>query len=693
MQIVFLVLQSQLVFALSQKDATDRQGILDLTDFKFKENGTAPLTGPWEFYWKQLLTPKDFLQKENLPTKSFMEMPGLWKGKLPNGETLSNRGYATYRLQVATPTTDNQLALRIPKFYSSCKIWINGRLRRECGQVTDDKKTTIHKRKSATIPFSPSENGKTEIIIQVANFYHKNGGVSQAPSVGYLDTIIEKNESYAIADAMLSTSLVILGFAFAFLYSLWRKDRAVLYFALFCLFWAYRNISDTYAPLLDVIPFLNWEFNAKLKYIALYFGSLAGSLYFKELFHRYAHPRYNILVLWTTVFFALVTLFSPNNIFTYYLLPFFVFMLVNLMYITVLVIKSIIAKRPSSVYAILCILLGVLVFTAHMVIFYSQRDDFVMYINIGYMGFFFLSATLLGVRFSLAFFKLELLQVQTLEQKEELKTQTDMLKVVNDQIVHQKQLLEEKNQEINIINRNLENTISERTSTLKKTNKELDMFLYRASHDLRRPISSIMGIDQVAKLTVKEKEALGLFKKVQNVVQAMDMMLKKFISISEIHNHEIQFTHIELDTIKNIIVNQATFYGKVNKIEDYELDIDGPSCVFSDLFIINKITTYLLENAFMFAIPEQPEKLRIAVTFRETGNLLSLEFSDNGMGIKKELIDKIFNMYFIGTVKSNGNGLGLYIVKKAAEKLGEEITVGSKEDGGTTFHLMLNKST
>ena len=690
---IFLILKSSITLGLMNQDMKGQEGIVDLTSFEFNKSNILVLNGPWEFYWKQLLTPKDFQQKEDLPGKSLVNLPGLWKGKLVNGEKPDNTGYATYRLQVIASPYGDLLAIKVPKLYSSYKIWINGRLKVACGKVGTDRATTVHRRKSHTLPFKLQESGKTEIIIQVANFYHKNGGISKAPSIGCFRTFVKREESSVIAETMLLTSLVLMGLAFLFLYSLWRKDKAVLYFAFFCLFWAYRGISDHYAPLVDIMPFLSWEFNTKLEYISLFFGSLAGCLYFNKIFKKNAYPRYNALVFWAILSFAIVTLLSPDTWFTYYLLPFFVVMLVNFVYITTIVIKSMIDKNPEFWYAVAGILLGVIVFTSHMFIFYTQRDSLISYINIGYLGFFFLSATLLGVRFSRAFFKLEMLQGQTFEQKEELKTQADMLKVVNDQMVHQKEMLQEKNEEIKSINKYLEHTISERTSRLRRINKELDMFLYRASHDLRRPISSIMGIDQIARMTVKEKEALDLFKKVQNVVQAMDMMLKKFISISEIYNHKIQFTEIDMNTLKSVITNQAAYYGKMNNIEDYQLDIYGADSIFSDLFIINKITTYLIENSFMFASSPGGEKLKISITFKENGPILSLIFSDNGDGIKKEIIDKIFNMYFIGTVKSNGNGLGLYIVKKAAEKLGEDISVESqKGDVGTTFCITLNKN-
>ena len=669
------------------------RGVIDLTSYDFENGATVVLEGQWEFYWRRLLEPADFQKTENLPEKSYITLPALWKGDVHKDENVSNTGYATYRLQVITSSSEDFLALNIPEFFSSYKVWINGKLKKTCGKVGKSVESTIHRRKGAILPFKLTKGEKTEIIIQIANFYHKNGGIGKAPAIGLTEVLMKRNATAVISETMLSTGLILLGLAFLFLFGLWRKDKAVLYFGTFCLLWAYRTISENHAPLVDLAPFISWEFNAKLEYIALFSGSLTGCLYFNQIFQKKAHPRYKNAIIWIMSLFSAATLFSPDTWFTYYLQPFFLIMVVNFIYITSIVILSMIDKNQASWYAIAGIVLGLVVFISHMVIFYNRTDGYITYINLGYLTFFFLSATMLGVRFSRAFFKLEILQKQTFEQKEELKTQTDMLKVVNDQIIHQKDLLEDKNQEIKSINKYLEDTISERTSRLRRTNKELDLFLYRASHDLRRPISSIMGIDQIARMTVKEKEALDLFKKVESVVQSMDMMLKKFISISEIYNHKIQFGKIDMNTLKGIIGNQAVFYAGLSNIENYQLDIDGPVSIYSDLFVINKITTYLIENSFMFSQSLRGDVLKIKIAFDEADSLLRLHFSDNGDGIKKEIIDKIFNMYFVGTIKSNGNGLGLYIVKKAAEKLGEQITVESKNGVGTTFSLTLNKNT
>ena len=65
-----------------------------------------------------------------------------------------------------------------------------------------------------------------------------------------------------------------------------------------------------------------------------------------------------------------------------------------------------------------------------------------------------------------------------------------------------------------------------------------------------------------------------------------------------------------------------------------------------------------------------------------------ITIADNGIGIKEAYLEKIFEMFYRATQKSNGSGIGLYIVKEAVDKLNGTITVESTFGEGTTFKLM-----
>jgi signal transduction histidine kinase len=82
----------------------------------------------------------------------------------------------------------------------------------------------------------------------------------------------------------------------------------------------------------------------------------------------------------------------------------------------------------------------------------------------------------------------------------------------------------------------------------------------------------------------------------------------------------------------------------------------------------------------------------IKVKVIQNGNYMTIDFQDNGQGIAREYHEQVFEMYFRGNERSKGNGLGLYIVKKAVEKLDGSISLSSIPQVGSTFTIMLPMS-
>jgi signal transduction histidine kinase len=98
----------------------------------------------------------------------------------------------------------------------------------------------------------------------------------------------------------------------------------------------------------------------------------------------------------------------------------------------------------------------------------------------------------------------------------------------------------------------------------------------------------------------------------------------------------------------------------------------------------------LVENSIHFASPVNP---KISLVVRDSDEFITMELTDNGHGIDPQLQPRIFDMYFRASHYSKGNGLGLYIVKKAAQKLGGEISLVSELDRGSTFTIVLPRET
>jgi len=245
--------------------------------------------------------------------------------------------------------------------------------------------------------------------------------------------------------------------------------------------------------------------------------------------------------------------------------------------------------------------------------------------------------------------------------------------------------LRETNGMITAINRDLDEIVTRRTSQLKEAYKELDTFFYRSSHDFRRPLTTFMGLAEVASVTVKDRNALDLFDKVKETARSLDKMLVKLQSISDVGAQQLVY--------KEVLMNEI-FDNVCQSFRD-EIQLKGikTSCTLAlkDSFIsypamIKIIVENLVENSIQFAMTEDPY-IRLSVSQQENSVVLVME--DNGQGVASEYVSKVFEMYFRGSERSKGNGLGLYIVKKAVEKLNGSIHLDTNYGIGSRFTITL----
>lgn len=288
---------------------------------------------------------------------------------------------------------------------------------------------------------------------------------------------------------------------------------------------------------------------------------------------------------------------------------------------------------------------------------------------------------------------------EILEQKEEIQSQAEELSDANEILVKlnreitekteeiqaQSEELMEANQTIFEINKGLEEKINERTNRLKEAYKELDTFFYRASHDFRRPLTTFMGLAEVARITVKDKTALELFEKVDETAHTLDRMLVKLQSISDVGTQQLVYKEVFITELINDILD--SFRDEIqHKNMKVSTQINLSDSFYSYPAMVKIVLGNLIENAIQFHSPDNPV---MSITVHQEENRVVLKVADNGQGIEAEMKDKIFEMYFRGSDRSKGNGLGLYIAKKAVEKLGGTITVESAVYMGTTFTVTL----
>jgi signal transduction histidine kinase len=272
-----------------------------------------------------------------------------------------------------------------------------------------------------------------------------------------------------------------------------------------------------------------------------------------------------------------------------------------------------------------------------------------------------------------------------------MEANTALSKLNNDLIEKQEEIeaqseeLREANETIGEINRGLEGLVDKRTSQLKEAYKELDTFFYRSSHDFRRPLTTFLGLAEVAKITVKDNYALELFGKVRETAVNLDKMLFKLQSISDLGAQQLVYKEVLIREIYNSIYD--SFREELGR-KGIRLvcEIDPGESFYSYPAMVRIILENLIENAVNFCTPVDP--VVVARAFRRDAHMI-IEVADNGPGIDRQYIDNIFDMYFRASERSKGNGLGLYIVKKAAEKLDGTVTVNSVLHAGSVFTVLL----
>lgn len=294
--------------------------------------------------------------------------------------------------------------------------------------------------------------------------------------------------------------------------------------------------------------------------------------------------------------------------------------------------------------------------------------------------------------------KLKRLNSSLAEKNEEVQTQSEELIESNqrlasllreiaeqkEEIQAQAEELTESNFAITEANTQLEEKVEQRTAELKQAFKELDTFFYRSSHDFRRPLTTFMGLAEVAKVLVKEPLALELFERVNENAQNLDKMLRKFQSISDVGTHENiykeTYVHdivsVEVEKVKDELLRKNI---RINIHSLHERSIHSyPS-------LLSIVIHNLLENAISFSKASEGQ---IVIRMYELSKEFVLEIYDNGLGIEQEYKDRIFDMYFRANENSKGNGLGLYIVKKTMEKLKGRIIVESTAGVETRIQLI-----
>ena len=233
-----------------------------------------------------------------------------------------------------------------------------------------------------------------------------------------------------------------------------------------------------------------------------------------------------------------------------------------------------------------------------------------------------------------------------------------------------------------------------RNEELLKINNELDSFVYSVSHNLRAPLMSVLGLLNLVKSESDTHNLDQYHHMMEESIHKLDNTVKEILDYSRNARQEIQVGPIDLRNLIKETLDKMQFMPGFELL-DIQLLVDDHE-FYSDFYRVSVILNNVISNAIKY-LDQSKSKPSLVVTVTIDDKKTKLSFQDNGIGIDKVVLPKVFDMFFRATNKNEGSGLGLYIVKEASEKLHGKIEIESTVGTGTLItveipnHVHLSK--
>lgn len=252
-------------------------------------------------------------------------------------------------------------------------------------------------------------------------------------------------------------------------------------------------------------------------------------------------------------------------------------------------------------------------------------------------------------------------------------------------------------EELKQLNKTLEDKIALRTkklklqnNELKKVNDEMDRFFYIVAHDLRAPLASLLGLVNLFKAELFQKESPVIedyFNKMKRSIGKMDNFITDITKYYRNKRLEIKSEKLNLKEIINRALDDLYDLNEKNIKVIINVRQDEP--FYSDKMRMQIVLNNLVSNAIRYSRISDEEQSFLAIDAEVQGGLAEINVRDNGQGIAMEHLNRVFEMFYRASEEKSGSGLGLYIVKEIVEKLNGTIAVQSKIKVGTTFTIKI----
>lgn len=604
-------------------------GTIDLRDAD--QSTSTELSQHWQFFPLRLISPHDARRFHGEEIK----LPHIWTQM---GQFKQGMGYGTYTMRLLLPAGSKGWGLTVPDAYSSYFLFANGSLIASNGRPDSLPERYVPRWFTSTVPLPEADT--IDLVWQVANFDHSKGGLYRSPTLGrYADLNSIQKHNNAL-DLIMSGSMLMGGLFFLGLFIFGRHDKAVLFFALFCLVYSYRPMGSRWYAVQQMIPNFDWHVALRLEYFTLY---TAIGLFTAYTLFLYPRDVWRWLVYFFMGFnglLALGVLVLPPYYYTQTLVPFLVTGLIMIVYSAFVYARAWYRGRVGSAFAFI----STVVIMAVLAVVNLEYFDLIIptgpALFAGYALFLFLQSMVLAFRFA------DALNKARKEAMLGLQAKTD--------------------------------------------------FLSTMSHEIRTPLNGVIGMTH---LLLQSKPEESQQEQLEVMLHSSHNLLSIVNDILDYSKIEAGKVHIEKEVVQlrqlceRIVAGLRPLAAEKGLPLQFEMPTDTPHFVEVDPTRLTQILMNLLHNAIKFTAHGEVCLQVEVVENVPSKKLFHFSVRDTGIGIEPDKLERIFERFTQAdsstSRKFGGTGLGLAIARRLTELQGGKLQVASEPGKGTHFWFEL----
>jgi signal transduction histidine kinase len=232
-----------------------------------------------------------------------------------------------------------------------------------------------------------------------------------------------------------------------------------------------------------------------------------------------------------------------------------------------------------------------------------------------------------------------------------------------------------------------EKNLQSHNEELLRLNRQLDRFVYSATHDLRSPLMSMKGLVNLAQVDDDPDQQVKYYQLMLRSIDKLDNIIRDIVDISRNRRTDVQSDRINFEAlIREIQEGLNHLPGAEGIAVRVSVKEDGP--FYSDAKRLGVLFNNLISNAYRYSDATKPDSF-VEVDVEVSGREALIKVADNGIGIGQEHLHRIFEMFYRATETRDGTGLGLYLVKEIVDVLGGSIQIQSQLKAGTVFTITL----